>query len=163
MALVPWKDKSSAGGETLGERLNVTDFKTQMDRLFDSFVREPFAELSEGLANMWNWSPSLDVAQDEKEITVRAEIPGVEPSEVQITVEGTQLVIAGEKKSTSERSCKDFTQMESRYGMFRRSVQLPAEVEADRIQAACANGVLTVTLPKKLGPTPRKIEIKVQP
>ena len=79
---------------------------------------------------------------------VTVEVPGCKPDDIEISVHGNTMSISGEKKEKTEEKKKDYYHMESRYGSFRREMILPAEVNADKIQAKCQEGVLTITQPK---------------
>jgi len=159
MSLIPWRNK--AGGNGNGSLSHVAELRTEMDRLFDSFLRDPFAGMGDGFGQLKAWAPALDIAEDEKEVTVRAEVPGVDPKDLDLTVQGDQLVISGEKKESSEKKDKDFYHVESRYGSFRRSVQLPPGTDSQNVTADYANGVLTVKLQKTPAVAPKKVEVKV--
>ena len=79
-----------------------------MDRLFDSFFREPLGALDWPLWGSGKWSPAIDVAENDKELTVRAELPGIDPKDLDVTVTGNQLVLSGEKKESSEHEGEGF-------------------------------------------------------
>jgi HSP20 family protein len=100
------------------------------------------------------------MAETEEEVKVRAEVPGMDPAEVEVTIVGNELVLAGEKKESQENQGKDFFQSESRYGAFRRSFVLPATVDTENVAAQCANGVLTLRLKKTRPTPPKRIEVK---
>jgi HSP20 family protein len=158
MNLVPWKNKS---GETPEGRLSpMGDFRTELNRLFDSFWREPFDSLSESVGNWSRWAPTLDVSESGTEVTVRAEVPGVDPNEIDITVTGDRLTISGEKKETVEKKDRDAYHRESRYGSFTRTVRLPASVDTQNVSAEHANGVVTITLKKTAASTAKKIPVR---
>ncbi|HZZ26600.1 MAG TPA: Hsp20/alpha crystallin family protein [Pirellulales bacterium] len=160
MNLVPWKNKS---GETPEGRLSsLTEFRSEVNRLFDSFVREPFETLSDSVASWGRWAPALDVSESDTAVTVRAEVPGVDPGELDITVTGDRLTIAGEKKETVEKKDRDTYHRESRYGSFSRTVQLPSSVDPQQVTAEHANGILTITLQKTPAATAKKIAVKSQ-
>ena len=74
----------------------------EMDRLFDSFFREPFGAMDWPPWGSGKWSPAIDVAENDKELTVRAELPGIDPKDLEVSVSGNQLVLSGEKKESSE-------------------------------------------------------------
>jgi HSP20 family protein len=133
-----------------------------MDRLLDSFVREPLGGLDWASWGAGKWSPAMDVAENDKELTVRAELPGVDPKELDISVAGNQLVISGEKKESSETQEKDFYHSETRYGSFRRTIALPEGVDTENVDAQYANGVLTLRLNKIAPAAAKKIEVKVK-
>jgi HSP20 family protein len=158
MSLIPWKNKT---GELPEGRLSpLTDIRTEVNRLFDSFLREPFGSLSDSVANWSRWAPSLDVAENDTTVTVRAELPGVDPKEIDITVTGDRLTISGEKKETIEDKDREVYHRETRYGNFSRTLQLPAGVDVQKVSADYANGVLTVTLQKTPAAQAKKIPIK---
>ncbi|HXG63337.1 MAG TPA: Hsp20/alpha crystallin family protein [Planctomycetota bacterium] len=163
MKLVPFKKKSGRNGGLLrgGDGASaLSRFRAEMDRLFERFFRDPWSVFDEtSWASSWGWNPALDVIDGEKEVTVRAEIPGVDPKDVEVTVSGNLLTIAGEKKDVSEEKGKNFYRSECSYGSFRRSVALPEGVDADKVQAEYSNGVLTVRVAKSKTAAPRKIAI----
>lgn len=94
------------------------------------------------------WAPRLDVAETEATVEVKAELPGLEGKDIDITLDRGLLVIKGEKKEEKEEKGRYYHRVERRHGTFCRSVRLPAEVKEDKIEAAFRDGVLTVTLPK---------------
>jgi HSP20 family protein len=133
----------------------------EIDRLFDDFGRG-FPDFGR------NWPaatgqyvvPSVDVTESEKEIEVTAELPGLEEKDVQINLADNVLTIRGEKKSEQERKDKDYRLVERSYGAFSRSFELPSGVDADKIKASIANGVLKVTIPKAAPAQTKTIEVK---
>ena len=94
------------------------------------------------------FSPAIDLAENETEIVVRAEVPGCEPDEINIAVQDHMMTIKGERKGSSEEKKENYYHMERRQGSFRRDINLPAEINADKIEAKCRDGVLTITMPK---------------
>jgi HSP20 family protein len=134
MAIVPWSRRN---------RNELTRLHDEMDNLFDSFFR--------GLDRPFNghrgW-PAIDVAEKEDAILVRAEVPGCQARDIDIQVYGNTLTISGEKKESKEEKDKGFYHVESSYGAFRRDIGLPTDVDQDKIEATCKDGVLSVTLPK---------------
>jgi len=159
MSLIPWRNKQK--GAVQVESSPMGALRTEIDRLFDSFMRDPWAALDLPFAGRRGWSPSIDVAESEKEFTVRAEIPGIDPKDLEVHIAGNQLVLSGEKKESTEKEGKDFYQSESRYGSFRRAIPLPQTVDPEKVEAECANGVITIHLPKLQTEPPKRIEIKV--
>lgn len=157
MNLIPWRGKSGNGSQALSP---LSDFRSEMNRLFDSFFSEPFGPSTEGFGQMSAWSPSLDVAETDKDVTIRAEIPGVDPKDLNITVEGNRLTISGEKKETTEKKDKSYHRRESYYGSFTRQVELPQGVDADNVEAEYKGGVLNVRLKKVPGAAAKKIAVK---
>ena len=148
MELVPWRPM---GGE-------LSSFRREMDRLWGRFFGEtPFSRfLTE------EWAPSVDISETEDDFIVRAEIPGLEAKDVNVTLSGDLLIIKGEKKKEEEEKDEHCYCTERYYGAFQRSVQLPSNVQADKVEAIFDKGVLKVTIPKLEEAKRKQIEIKVK-
>lgn len=130
--------------------------QTEIDRLFEQFSRNihvPF--FSNG-----DLIPSMDISETDKQIEVTAELPGLEPKDVEINLADNVLTIRGEKKDEKEEKDKNRRVIERSYGSFARAVSLPAGVDEKDIKATIANGVLTVTVAKPAPTVNKKIEIK---
>jgi HSP20 family protein len=129
------------------------------DRLFDevfgAFVPE-FRQRSKA------WAPSLDVSENEDAITVRAEIPGVNPDDFEISIAEDVLTISGEKKEESEEQKGNVYRSERRFGSFSRSVLLSENVDREKVSAEYENGVLTVRLAKSEKAQPKKILVELK-
>ena len=160
MALVPWRSKTRERGPA--ETSPLANLRGEIDRLFDSFVREPLGGLDWPFGSERGWAPAVDIAEDEQEVTVRAEIPGMDPKDLDVTISGNHLVLAGEKKESTEKKGKDFYHSESRFGAFRRSIPLPEAVEADSVEAEYAHGVLVIHLKKSPAAPVKRIEVKAK-
>jgi HSP20 family protein len=158
MSPVPWKTKDESDG---GQLSPLSSLRTEMERLFDSFMRDPRAVLDWPFGQR-AFEPAVDVAENDQEVTVRAELPGIKPEELTVTVSGNQLVLAGEKQEESEDKGKGYHRVESRYGSFRRSIPLPEVVDQNQVEAEFANGVLTIHLKKSPAAAPKKIEVKTK-
>jgi HSP20 family protein len=158
MNLVPWKNKSGEMQE--GHRWPTSEFRSEINRLVDSLWREPFGALSESVSSLGQWAPALDISENDTHVTVRAEVPGVDPKELEITVTGDRLTVAGEKKETVEKKDQDTSYRESRYGSFSRTMRLPASVDSQQVTAEHVNGVVTITLKKTAAATAKKIRVK---
>ena len=123
----------------------------QMDRFFQDLTpRRPA------------WGPHLDISETADEIRVEAEIPGIDPSTVDISLEDKTLTIRGEKTVEKEEEGRAWRHVERRQGSFSRIITLPAPVESEKIEAVAKDGVLTLTLPKRQEARPRKIEIRAE-
>jgi len=160
MALIPWRNKQKESSR--GEISPLTALRSEMDRLFDAFFREPWGGIDWPFAAGRAWTPAVDVAETEDEVTIRAELPGVDPKDLNISLTENQVVLAGEKKESAERKGKDFCQTETRYGSFRRSIPVPAAVDSEKVEADYANGVVTIRLKKTQRTPPKRIEVKVK-
>jgi HSP20 family protein len=160
MNLMPWRNKPLESQR--GDLSPMMSLRNEMERLFDSFFREPFGALDLPLWGPGKWSPAIDVAENDKELTVRAELPGIDPKDLDVSVSGNQLVLSGEKKEQSEHEGKDFYHAETRYGSFRRVIPLPDGVDAENVDAQYANGVLTLHLKKTAPAATKRIEVKTK-
>lgn len=110
---------------------------------------------------MAEWSPRVDIVEDEKEIVVKAELPEVKKDDVKVTVEDGVLTIVGERKLEKEEKAKKYHRIESEYGSFTRSFTLPVAVLGDKVTAEFKDGMLKVHLPKDPKNGAKAIEIKV--
>lgn len=136
----------------------LTSFRREMDRLFERFFGElPSLELP-GMA----WGPRLDMSETKDSLVVKAELPGLEAKDLDISVSGNTLTIKGEKKQEKEEKDEHHHMIERSYGAFSRIVELPAPVAADKIKATFKNGVLTIALPKTEEAKRRAVSIKVE-
>lgn len=105
--------------------------------------------------------PPLNVAEDEQNLYVRAEVPGFKPEDLDLSVEGDTLTIKGERRTTPGVEKFSYHRREIESGRFSRALTLPTRVNPDQISAVAANGILTITLPKAEEVKPRRIEVKV--
>lgn len=146
MELVRWRPR--------GDAPVVQD---DIDRAFDRLLRNWW---SPAAFSEFDWNPSVDIAETESEIVVKADVPGVSRDDIDITVDNNQLIISGEKKHETEEKEKNYYRMERRYGSFRRVFALPSTADTDKIKAGYDKGVLTVTIPKAEVAKGRKVEIE---
>lgn len=127
------------------------DERVDLFRGMDELMRRMWSDLPfggiEGEFGL-DWSPKVDLSETEKEIAVKAELPGLKREDIDIYLEERNLVIRGEKKSETEETGRHFHRVERRYGSFYRTLPLPAAVEQDKIEATFKDGILTVVLPK---------------
>ena len=140
----------------------VSPFATLLNlgRDFDRLLESPFAALGrEGLQTAF--APALEVREDADNITVTAELPGVEKKDVNVTFHDGVLTISGERKQEREVKEGEYLRSERYYGRFERQVGVSTPIEADKIKAACKDGVLMVTLPKSALAKPKTIDIGV--
>lgn len=107
------------------------------------------------------WTPAVDIYEDEEALTLRFELAGVEPKDVDIRFENGTLTLKGERKLEREDKRDNYHRIERQYGSFTRGFSLPATVDAEKIKAESRNGVLVVTLPKKPEAKPKSIQVKV--
>jgi HSP20 family protein len=107
------------------------------------------------------WAPAVDIVEQADAIRIQAEVPGVIPDNVKISVEGNVLTIAGTKEQTNDERTERVHRYERTYGAFERTFTLPSTVDPAGIRAAYENGILTVTLPKVEKAKPRQIQVEV--
>jgi HSP20 family protein len=106
--------------------------------------------------------PSIDISEDENEIGVRCDLPGVDKKDIDISFSGNSLIIKGEKKGGEEKKDSRYYRKESWSGSFQRNITLPDGVDADKARAELKNGVLSVRLPKKEEVKPKQISVDVK-
>ncbi len=107
------------------------------------------------------WSPNVDIFEDEEGVSLRVELAGVEPKDVDIRFENGVLTLRGERKLEREDKRENYHRVELSYGTFTRSFSLPGTIDAEKIRAESKHGVLTVHLPKKAEAKPKSIQVKV--
>ena len=109
-----------------------------------------------------DWSPQVDISEDDKEYLVKADLPEMKKEDVKVTVEEGVLSISGERKSEKEEKNKTFHRIERSYGRFLRTFTLPEDADAKKIAAEFKDGVLKAHLPKMPEAKPKAVEVKVQ-
>lgn len=130
---------------------NLLSFESNIDRIFSDLY---------GGTSKPVYSPRLDVYEENDNIVVDVELPGLEKDDVSVAVDGDVLTLKGEKKQESEaKEDEPVYRRERFYGSFQRSLQLPSDIDAEKVNAAYKNGVLRVALPKSEAAKPRQIAI----
>jgi HSP20 family protein len=160
--LTPW----TSGGLTSYGRDPFSMFRREMDRLFDDFFApsEPrsFGGPAASRPQAALIRPSIDIEDQDHAYVVTAELPGLSEKDVELSLNDNVLTISGEKRSErkEEKAGRHYT--ERSFGRFERTIPLPVEVDAERVDASFRNGVLTVALPKteKARQNARRIEIR---
>ncbi len=128
-----------------------------LDRLFGRLMDFQANGAGDGETD---WSPAIDIVETADSYEVRVELAGVEADAVDVSVDGDVLTIRGDKQLEQAQDSETWTLRERAHGSFRRSFNLPAAVEADKIVAETNNGVLTVRIPKAEEAKPQQIEVK---
>jgi HSP20 family protein len=128
--------------------------------LDDAFSSWPFQSQENGSLTS-SWIPACDVFEDQDAVKIVAEVPGVRPEDVKISLENNLLTIRGEKRQQAEEKTERVHRYERSYGSFERTFSLPTTVDPEKIDASYANGLLTVTIPKVERARPREIPVKV--
>jgi len=130
------------------------EFKHVLGRVFgDADSEQPSAEARQ-------WTPRVDIREEDKRFVIQADIPGVDPKDIEISMDKNVLTIKGERKAESVEENAKAKRVERLHGTFQRSFTLPDSADADAISASGKHGVLEIAIPKKAETTPRRIEIK---
>jgi HSP20 family protein len=130
-----------------------------MDRLFEDSFTTPFRLIG---ATADGLTTPIDIYHTDKDIVVKAALPGVKPEEVDITVTGDTLNIKGETKAEEEIKQEDYLYRERHYGTFHRTVVLPSGLNTDKSEAKFEDGMLTLTIPKLERTKPKAIKVKAE-
>jgi HSP20 family protein len=132
----------------------VNALQGEMNRLFNSFFDE-----GSGVGEHRRWAPAVDLVEREDSLVLKADLPGLSESDVQIEVRDNVLTISGERKAEHEDKQNGYVRVERSFGRFARALQLPQGVDPEGIAASFRNGVLEVTIPKPEERKARRIEI----
>lgn len=138
-------------------RLFSEGFSKEIERLIDDFF-SPFFVEERGKSFM----PALDIMEDEKNLVIKVDAPGMSQKDISVEIQDDQLIIKGERKEEEEIKKKNVYISERRYGSFIRRIRLPEYVEPEKTQAKMKDGVLTVTIPKKEETKKKSISVNVQ-
>ena len=152
--LLPWKREEGKRLAVRRPENSVDDLYDQMERMFDEFWSDPFGLASPRGQSLYGGSfiPRVDVSENEKQVTVKAEVPGLDENDLQLSFANGLLIISGEKRTEREEKEGRYHRMERAYGSFRRAIEVPCEVEEENISATFKKGILTVALPKSSRP-----------
>ena len=150
MAIVRW--------EPFRDLLAIQD---RMNRIFDDSFRGMNRPADDDWALGGTWAPLVDIYEREGNIELKAELPGIDPKDVDVRVENNVLTLRGERKVDREVKRESYHRVERAYGSFSRSFTLPTVVDTEKIKAEYRDGVLHLTLPKKEEAKPRQISIKI--
>jgi len=136
---------------------DLSKLQDRMNRLFQDSMQ---SRGEEGLMT-GGFVPAVDIYEDEHNITLKMEVPGVEQKDLDIRVENNTLTVRGERKFEKDEKEENFHRIERRYGSFFRSFALPNTVDTDNINAEYENGVLKVTLSKRAEAKPKQVKVNV--
>ncbi|HXY23144.1 MAG TPA: Hsp20/alpha crystallin family protein [Candidatus Acidoferrum sp.] len=134
----------------------VTTLQDQINRLFNETFERKGEESS-----LSAWAPAVDIYETEQELVVKADLPDVDPKDLDIRVENNLLTIRGERKFEKKVSEENYLRVERSYGSFARSFTLANTVNSEAIKADYQNGVLTLTIPKREEAKPKQIKVNV--
>jgi HSP20 family protein len=152
MSIIRYQSPSSVAGV---DRWN--NLRDELDSLFDMPLWTNFQRQTQLFSG---WSPALDIYQNSENVVARIELPGMKKEEIEISLHDGTLTISGERKSESSEG-EEAERTERYIGKFRRSVSLPAQVDAAKVTATYRDGVLTVMLPKAEEAKPKQIQVNV--
>jgi len=130
---------------------DLWELQRETRKWFDDFFRgwgfdlAPIRAVQEGTSA---YTPTVDVVENDREVRISAELPGIDEKDVEVSLSGDLLTIRGEKRTEEEEESKNVYRMERTYGAFHRAIPIPAEVDQDNVEASFKKGVLTITLPK---------------
>lgn len=139
--------RSVPGFEDVPSSLNL------LDQMLDRFASQP--------AGARPWGPAVDIVENDKELVVSADLPGVKLEDVEVKIEDGTLTLSGSRKFENEDNKNGYHRIERSYGQFHRAFALPDSVDATKVAAGFDNGVLKVTLPKKEIARPRTVKVEI--
>jgi len=161
MNLIPWRNKREDRSAGTPEEHPLVRLRDEMEHAFERFWRDPWsASLADVFPSGSGLRLRMNLTESENDVTVTAELPGVDPQDVDISVSDNLLTIRAEKKQEKEDKKRDYHYVERSYGSFHRSIQLPSSADPSKVDASYKNGVLTVTLQKRPEAKPKRIEVK---
>ncbi|MFN5496336.1 MAG: Hsp20/alpha crystallin family protein [bacterium] len=134
--------------------------REEMNRMVGRYIGESGGQFDAGLPRIEGWIPPIDVSETDEEIVIRGEMPGIAARDLEITITGTTLSIAGKKEEKEEMEQEDFYRSERRFGAFRRVLDLPEAADTERVTADSDNGLITIRVAKKPGQRAKRIEVK---
>lgn len=147
MNLVPLRRRPGVGLARLQDEVND---------LFGRF----FGDWGPPMVGEGVYWPTLDIIEGEDTVTVKAELPGMKPDDIAVSVQGNTLSVSGEKRDETEEKKEGYYHSERRFGSFRRDLVLPADVDSEKVDAAYKEGVLTITMPKTEAAKAKTVEVK---
>ncbi len=133
----------------------VNQLNEEMNRMFAMNASQ-----NDVTANSGDWTPAVDIIEDDKNYTIHADVPGVKPQEVEIEVENGVLTLKGQRKEAKQDEKEGYKRVERVYGSFYRRFTLPETINADDIKAKTEHGVLEVIIPKRAKPEPKRIKVE---
>ena len=136
------------------------EFSTLQDRM-NRLVRDSFGEGREEALTTTSFAPPVDVYEDEHNVTLKIEVPGIEEKDIDVRIENNTLTVHGERKFEKEEKEENYRRVERQYGSFTRTFSLPSTVNHDNVQADYDKGVLKIKLAKKAEAKPKQIKVNV--
>ena len=137
------------------------EFSTLQDRMNRLFRESYGPEGRDEALTTTQFAPPVDVYEDEHNITLKVEVPGIDEKDIDVRVENNVLTVHGERKFEKEEKEENFRRVERQYGSFTRTFTLPSTVDAEKVQADYEKGILKIVLPKKVEAKPKQIKVNV--
>ena len=137
------------------------EFSTLQDRMNRLFRESYGPEGREESLTSTTFAPPVDVYEDEHNVTLKIEVPGIDEKDIDVRIENNVLTVHGERKFEKEEKEENFRRVERQYGSFTRTFTLPNTVDAELVSANYEKGILKVTLPKKAEAKPKQIKVSV--
>jgi HSP20 family protein len=141
---------------------DLASLQDRIDRLFEDTLGRARGTFGDEALEGARWAPAVDILERPNELVLKADLPGIDPKDVEINVQNSTLTLRGERKFESDVKEDDFRRVERVYGSFVRSFFLPQAVDSDRVEAEYRNGVLEVKLPKRPEAKPKQIKVAVK-
>jgi HSP20 family protein len=138
---------------------DLMSIQNELNRLFGRTYAGSEGSEGAGLTSA-QWVPAIDVFETPEKIVMKLELAGIDPEDVDVSVEDSTLTVSGERRFSSEVTEESYHRVERRYGRFARSIGLPQTANVDEVEAAFDKGVLTIEVPKMEEAKPRKITVK---
>lgn len=161
MSFHPWSNKTESERNPKWGDLSLTRLRDEVDALFDRFLHEPWGpKILESLPARLGMAPRIDMTEDDDQVILEAELPGVSPDDVQISVTAHTLTISGNKNASPDDKRRIRHYAERQFGEFHRHIELPSSIDSNRVNAVFNNGVLVITLAKRLEDKPKPIPIQ---
>jgi len=151
--------KRTKGWNVISPFQELENLQREMNRLFDlTFPR--LGEVDTTLLG-GQWAPAIDIYDSKDNVVVKADLPGLNKDNIDVSIQDNVLTIKGEKKQEKEVKEEDYIRSERFYGSFHRSITLPSEIDSTKVRASFKDGVLELVLPKKEEAKPKQIKINV--
>ena len=146
--VLPWKRNKDK---------HAKELRREVDSMYDRFFEPDF--LPSTLFGKGKWGPKLDISEGRKDIIVKAEIPGIEAKDLDISIDGRWLNIRGEKKQEQTEEEETYYRVERSYGYFNRTIELPSEVDPNKVDASYKKGILKIKLRKTKSSETKRINV----
>jgi HSP20 family protein len=135
-------------------------FRKGIDELFDRFMDG--GAVAPRLTSAMAWMPAVESFTENCNLIIRADLPGIDPKKVEVSVEGNTLTLRGSREASKEQHERNYTYREVSYGSFERQIELPEGIKADEVKATYKNGVLELTMPVPKQLAPRKVPVQIE-